>query len=432
MVVYPYLINNGFLLYKDIINPYPPFFSYSLSVFTRFFGYNPLAFQILTWATIILIDLLIYVVTRKLFKKKTFANIAVVFFTLVSTAFGINGLWFDLIQTPLILISVYLFYLFLKNGNSSFLMSTFIFVTIAFFIKQQVIWLAFLFSMIILFKHRERSLKVLLKYRSIIFFVLLLTFLPLFFWQKNALPDFLYWTFYFPFIGVSHAPGYVSLPSIKQLIVILTLFVIFIPSIVKAKKTEKFFVGMSGGLLLFAFPRFDYFHLILSVSILAIVFGKNIENLKSQKPFFQLISISAILLITVFSARFILRNWQKETRFFENEIYKAAKVIDLTTEKNERIYVQNGPDQVLPIAQRLPPKPWVDEFPWYLEKTNLQDSVIKGIKKENISMVLFKPYDMGETFGLGSYRPKKIVDFISENYKNLSQISDSLWLKSKR
>ena len=432
MVVYPYLINNGFTLYKDIINPYPPFFSYSLSVFTRFFGYNPLVFQILTWATIVLIDLSVYFVTKKLFKKKIYAGTAVIFFTLVSTAFGINGLWFDLVQAPLIILSIYSFYLFLKTKKLLNLNYSLTSLTFAFFIKQQVIWLALVFVIIIFLRYKQRGFKILANsYKPIIFFALILTFQLLIFWQKNILSDFLYWTFYFPFMVTSHASGYISLPTIKQLLIILTLFIVFIPTVLKDQNTGKFLIGTAGVLLVFAFPRFDYFHLIPTLGILAIVFGKNIDNLKSQKPLLKFISIFALVAITVFSARLIVRNWQKETRFFENEIYQAAKVIDLTTDKNERVYIQNGPDQVLSIAQRLPPKPWADEFPWYLENTNLQTKVTEGIETGNVRLILFKPYNDGPDFGLGSYQPKKIVEFINQNYNNLSQISESLWLKSR-
>src|SRR3989344_1901426 len=59
MVVYPYLLNNGFILYRDIINPYPPLFTGFLTIFARIFGYSPLFYQILTWVVILLIDLLI-------------------------------------------------------------------------------------------------------------------------------------------------------------------------------------------------------------------------------------------------------------------------------------------------------------------------------------------------------------------------------------
>ena len=108
MAVYPYLMNNGFLLYKDIINPYPPYLSLFLSFFTKTFGYLPISFEILTLLFIFTIDYLIYTFSRKIFQSKSAAIINTAFFALFSIPFGINGLWFDLIQTPFILISVYL------------------------------------------------------------------------------------------------------------------------------------------------------------------------------------------------------------------------------------------------------------------------------------------------------------------------------------
>ena len=35
MVVYPYLLNKDFILYKDIINPYQPVLSYFLAFFSN-------------------------------------------------------------------------------------------------------------------------------------------------------------------------------------------------------------------------------------------------------------------------------------------------------------------------------------------------------------------------------------------------------------
>src|SRR3989344_3207116 len=102
MVVYPYLINNSFLLYKDIINPYPPFLAVFLSLFGNAFGYLPTPYQILTWVIVILIDLSIFMVVYKLTKNYYFAFFALLFFVILSIPFGVNGLWFELIQTPFV------------------------------------------------------------------------------------------------------------------------------------------------------------------------------------------------------------------------------------------------------------------------------------------------------------------------------------------
>src|SRR3990167_4377553 len=80
MIVYPYLLNNDFLLYRDIINPYPPFLTWFLAFFSKIFGYFPFPYQILTWVIILIIDLSIFLITKKLFKKTFYALLSTSFF----------------------------------------------------------------------------------------------------------------------------------------------------------------------------------------------------------------------------------------------------------------------------------------------------------------------------------------------------------------
>src|SRR3990167_8695232 len=56
MVVYPYLLNNGFVLYRDIITNYSPIFIYILSFWSRTLGYQPSVFQMLAYLIILAID----------------------------------------------------------------------------------------------------------------------------------------------------------------------------------------------------------------------------------------------------------------------------------------------------------------------------------------------------------------------------------------
>src|SRR3989344_8756421 len=115
MVVYPYLLNNGFLLYRDIINPYPPFLTGFLTLFARFLGYNPFPYQILTWSIVLITDIVIFISTKKIFKKNSYGFLSTLFFIIVSIPFSINGLWFDLIQSSFILFATYYFYQYLQK-----------------------------------------------------------------------------------------------------------------------------------------------------------------------------------------------------------------------------------------------------------------------------------------------------------------------------
>lgn len=467
MVVYPYLLSNGFSLYRDIINPYMPSFIYVLALLEKLFRVNPTYFQAFTWAVILAIDILIFIIAKRLTAKAKDAMAAVAFFVIFSIPFSVNNLWFDLIQTPFIVMSCYFFYRFLKDpSDKKSLFASSIFFTIAFFIKQQAVWLAIYFALVLIFRFGKKSISLVLSQPKIfappaIFFLMHV----LFFTKLGLLSDFLFWTVYLPFFKASSMPGYVFLPNAKQVAVIFVLFLIFIP-LLFSKNTLKFFVLGAFSLLMFAYPRFDYFHLIPAVAVLSLVMGTNLANLfRAKNPDFQAetranfearkreprprgrgnlfsyrkiwlspatISIISVVVLLAFSARYFSRNWTREIRFFEGEIYQTANLIRRIAEESDPIYIQNGPDQILPLADRLPTKPWADEFPWYLEIGNTQERVLAGIKNQNPKYIIFKPYEEGPEFQIGAYHPDKIATYIDQNYQNLLQINNYFWLKIKK
>lgn len=431
MVVYPYLMNNGFLLYRDLINPYPPLFLWFLSSFSKIFGYQPFSYQVLTWATVILIDFLIFYVTQKIFKNYFGALSAVLFFAILSIPFLINGLWFDLIQTPFIILATFCMYNFLKNPQkySQFILSA-VFLIIAFFIKQQVIWLALAFCLALLAKFGvgKINLKNLLK--GLFIFFILLTAQIIFFWHKGTLNEYLRWVYLFP-LKASSLPGYLLLPTNRQLLVLVSTLVFFLPTSLYLKKENRLFLLAGLFLILCAYPRFDYFHLIPSLSILSLVVGENVSAFKKVNVPIKAVTILSSVFLVFFTARYLSQNRTKDVRFFENDIYKASAFVNKSRDKNETIYIQNGPDQILPLSGRLPPKPWADELPWYMEADNTQHKVLAGLIKEDPKYIVYKPYDEGGKFDLGSYRPTLIESYINNKYKNAIQITDTLWLKVK-
>ena len=433
MIVYPYLFNNGFLLYKDIINPYPPALTLFLSKFSTFFGYSPQSFQILTWAIIILIDVLIFTVAAKLTKKLFFGLLSALFFIFLSIPFGINGLWFDLIQTPFILLASYFFYQFLQNKNLRNLYIAFLLTTFAIFIKQQAVWLMVLFLLIITFNKKinfsKDQPKIFLIFIPLIF---LSTVHLLVFSNLGILKDFLFWNINLPLFKTSLAPGYILLPTARQMVVMITLFLIFLPIFFSKKSDYKFFVLTSLFLIIFSYPRFDYFHLIPSLATLSLLFGplaeKTFKSNINSKP----IVVGASILLLSFSIRFFINDWGSPIRFFEPEIFKAANFISKKTNRKDTLYIQNGPDQLLPLSNRLPIKPWADEFSWYLELEGIQEQIISSLINQNPKFIIYKPYDKGEKYDLGVYEPRYIAGYLDENYENLIKINGTLWLKIRK
>jgi hypothetical protein len=433
MVVYPYLINRGFLLYRDIINPYPPIFIAFLSIFAKAFGYLPPPYQILTWTVIIVIDLSIFVVVSKISKNYYHAFLALISFIVLSIPFGINGLWFDLIQTPFVIFSIYYFYNYSKSQKVSELTKSLCLVTLALFIKQQVLWLVIFYLAVLLVqsrnKHQRLINNVLL---SFAFFCFLFFVHIVFFYKLGTLTDFLFWAVYQPLFKGSSLPGYVSLPTLKQsLILVLPLLIsVTLTVILKGKKFIITLLALP--LIMFAYPRFDYFHLVPYLAAVAVSLGIHLKDIRMLSIKQSLLPVGFLILLSVFTIHYFEANWHQPVRFFEQDILSAASFLNEVTPKNSVIYIQNGPDQLLPLSDRLPVKPWADEFPWYLEIGNMQQKVTTAITSQNPQFVINKPYENNGKYYLGSYRPGKIADYLNANYVNLIQINSTLWLKVKK
>lgn len=432
MVVYPYLINRSFLLYRDIINPYPPIFIAFLSIFAKAFGYLPSPYQILTWTVIIIIDLSIFAVVSKISKNYYHAFFALLFFVILSIPFGINGLWFDLIQTPFVIFSIYYFYNYSKSQKASELRKSFYLVILALFIKQQVLWLVIFYLAVLLFKNRnnlQRPISNLLL--PFAFFCFLFFIHLVLFYKLGTLSDFLFWAVYQPLIRGSSLSGYISFPTLKQLLILALPFLLIANITVFAKK--KFPISLLAlPLIMFAYPRFDYFHLITYLAIVAVSLGIHLGDLQSPNTKKLLLTLGLIILLSIFTIHYFKSNWHQPVRFFEQDTLSAASFMNQVIPENSVIYIQNGPDQLLPLSNRLPVKPWADEFSWYLERSGIQERIISDIKKQKVQLVIYKPYENKGKYDLGTYRPGEIADYLDASYVNLIQINSTLWLKAKK
>lgn len=431
MVVYPYLVNNGFALYKDLINPYPPTLTLVLSFLTKLFGYSPLVFQAITWFLIAVMDLTLYFITLKITRSIFLSLASLCFFLLISVPFGVNGLWFDLVQTPIILLSVYYFYRFFLRGNSKYLNIAFGLAMLAFFIKQQALWLIFAYIALLAINKPSKLVKIFRNLLpSLIIFISTAAFFLLYLLTTDNLSEFFNWVFVFPFFKASNMPGYISLPAPKQILPIILVYSLCLPGNFITKKNRSLFI-ISLVLVLFAYPRFDFFHLIPALAVSSILFGQKLRTLSKASSYIKLTFLLLVFLLATYTARYILKNNTTEIRFFEAEITGAASFLELTTDKKDPIYVQNGPDQILPLASRLPVKPWADEFPWYLENTTLQSTIVSSMISDNPKFIVFKPYNKGAKYDLGVYRPIEIADYLDRKYADYAQISKNIWIKKK-
>lgn len=438
MVVYPYLLNNGFLLYRDLINPYPPLLTVFLSSYTGFFGYSPIAMRVLTYMVIVAIDILIFNISHLLFKNRKTAIFNTLFFVLFSIPFGVNGLWFDLFQTPFILAGIY--YLVSAKKPQNFVISFCLFL-IAVSIKQQAIWILPIYGLYAIRYYqlfKKDFAKIVLQSAAAVV-VIALANLGLVF-AFGTYQQFLTWAVIFPFFKAKDLPGYILYPTITQMLLLGSLFVAFVPALasirVESRESRSIVYGIyfaAALLVLFAFPRFDYFHLVSAIAVMSLLFSANFKGptLRGLPQGRSLFLLLLFVPIVIFSLKQYKTDWGFKTRFFEPEILQAGQQISKETKPKNPLYLQNSPDQLLVLSNRLPVKPWADEFPWYLEFANTQPNVLEAIKNTKPEFVVSLPYAQGTKFQQGVYKPLLIATYLQKNYKVISKLGGNLSLEHK-
>lgn len=119
----------------------------------------------------------------------------------------------------------------------------------------------------------------------------------------------------------------------------------------------------------------------------------------------QISALSLLLVLVV--APILSRNWGLADRFTFNE------TADSITQSTYLLGVHSG-NYV--FENVLPPKPWVDNFGWYMEVPGVQEQVIAGLKQNKTKRILIREPASGNRFDLGVYLPQNVMNYVKDNY----------------
>src|SRR3989338_6212911 len=314
MMVMPYLMKNGFELYRDMIVPWTPGLMWILSGWFWLTGLTVWNLKVLTWLIIISTDILIYFIAVKRWGKIA-GIISLTSFLLLQPLFDGNGLWFDLSVVPLLLLAFHF-------NNPLFLAP-------AFLIKQSVVWFFPLF-----WKQWKRLVMGITGTIGLSM---------VWFWSKGALSDYWFWAYDFTFRLFPRMPGHLDLGNWRLWALALAPFVLIgviritsgIRRIVMIEKEPLVWAGLA---ILFTLPRFGLFHFQPAIAFLALEIGSLYKCYKSYKDNKIYILISLMVIYLGFSwFRIIQAQWHKQDRFFEPEVYQTAAKITLETDRSRPV-----------------------------------------------------------------------------------------------
>lgn len=335
MVMYPWLFNHGFLLYRDIANPYFPLLTWMLSFMTKFFGYDTGVYVAFTWSFIFASQLFFIYVGTRIFKSKIEIIYAFLIYVLLLLAFEGNGLWFDLICTLPLMVS---FYAIIRQKYFLSGLS----LAVGILLKQTVIWpIIGVLLYLLLEKRYKKMTPIALPILIALIFVCLI-----FIWQ-GIFPDFYHWTINLALGGMQKSPEFVQWPTRRNIIIMVFAFglpFVYFQKLFKDqifKLAAIFFVST----FLFAFPRFGYFHLVATLPFFAIL---STHIFRYHKK----VAVIQLMLTVVITLFLIQKNPNFSVRFFTKSTIQKGSAL-------ERYFMH----------QKLPHKPWIDNFPWYKEKS---------------------------------------------------------------
>ena len=410
MLLWPYMMIQGLLPYKDIAIAHTPHLVIDLAIFFKIFGVGVLQLKIYTWLLIIFTDLVVYWVSNKLWNRKV-AIVSTFSFVILQIFFDGNGLWFDSLLAPF---SVLLFYLVSKKNY----LWTGIVWAVMFLTKQTAVWFLLPIAWQVA-KNEERKMKNLIKYVygvSIVlgsFLLLLFTF--------NLLPSFYTWAVNFGIFILPGAQGQIQLPDLKNLIVAGFPFVVFVPFLLNKKNRNLNLLAWVIAGVMGTYPRFEYFHFQPAIPFLAIIIAIVVTGVKQNKLIKAFLIFYTLGSVYLF-ANYFMRNWREGTRFLEADVVDVVSYVRNNTHENEKIFVLNWWDNIYPLTGTLPATdPWVPQLPWYQDLPGVQEKEVENLRATKPKLILFKEY---EQVGLAAYKPQKVLDFINSHYTLKEEIDN--------
>lgn len=414
MLSYPYLVNHGYALNLDFIHPYPPALTFMLAASYLLFGYGLAVLKTHTWLTILATDILVFVLARKIAQSTEAGLTATFWYVLTQSFLEGNMLWFDLAIVPWVLGgTVVLLNLSKKKYLPKHLIVAGVAFGVASLIKQTAgLFIVFTAAWVLVTRKSAKQAVIFLSAPSLLWIVYLVKLV-----NERALVANMNWLFVYPFTFWSKFPGYVQMGVTGTALLVLTILLV-IPVFAqfvtrqKSKQVDTSLLWlMLIGSLISVYPRFSFFHLQLAIALVA-VFAS------------LLVSKRYVPLWTVFALVFGLRvvqpvsalEWGKSARFYSPSDLELAQNINKKVGETKVIQLVGLGSQQYVFTNTLPPKPWSDNFGWYLEAPGVQDWVLLGWEQDKPKFVITTQPANGNWYDLAVYRPTKIAGWIKDNY----------------
>lgn len=357
--LYPYLIQKGFLPYKNIIDQHFPslfFGTFSLPLLSRD-SYIPLL--VLFLGILIVSNLLLFSYLKR---TKTIYSLAwIVLYSLLITYFAGNVLWIEVVVNILVLLSLNLSH----SKNKLLKVFSGLVISQAIIIRPTLAPAIFF----LFFWLKEISVEVMLGA------ALGLAISAHYLTHNQLIDDFYNLTISFNSLIYSKVNH--PLPTIKQILPIIFLLFLSLYGHIRQQKTFIFTIVIFS--LFSVYPRFGLEH--LQPFVLVWIVTGAVNKILDKKHFF------ICGLIFMFLCFYSLYKNQYGNYFYSPEVQILADKISRfpTTE----IYLFGTSDLIYPLSNKVPPqKTYIPSLSWYLNYYPFQERLYKSLQKSNAPVIV--------------------------------------------
>ena len=413
LFVYPYLTNHGLKPYSQILDQHFPGLIF-LPLNLDNLGMNtPGMARIWSITIVLMIHLMLYVFSYRIFKNKWKALIVNFLYLIWHPFFEGWVFWIDSFLPLLLLPASYALY-----KRKLFLSGLFLGLGIVF--KQTLIPLSFLIF-IYLFWQSEKSV-----YKYLLGLLIPIILMLLYLISIGVIKNFWYWTVIFNLTTYAqYGRGiHPSLAHFSRVFLVFgSAFLVF--KKMKSREGQILLIFLIGTLLGLS-TRFDFVHFqpALPFAILATVYGLERFGKLGRLGIFGYTLIAVWWLIIFYNGHL-----GQKVFFFDEQTKITASKIKQYTKPMDKIFVFGAPPHLYQMADRLPAgNIFVFQFPWFLMKA--EGRILEGIKRDQPEVIVSDRMVEIEGESIKDYAGK-IDRYIQENYEKIDSVGSTEILRKK-
>ncbi len=409
-----YFMNHGLMPYKDLFDHKGPII-YLINYFGQFISNGIWLFEI----AFMFITILFLYKSARIYCNKIYSLIATIVVSSVIPFYFSGGNLTEEYALPFITVSLFIFLDYFKNEKINIIRLIICGMCFGcvFLLRVNMISLWFVFSLSVLVKCiKEKKYNDILKF--IIWFLLgaLIISIPIIIWLyiNGAFTDFIKDYFMFNFTYSGYAMTYQKIESIiffmnKYLILIAFIIILYLVYKKKDFLNITYLICFIVTLLFISMSGRDYLHyglvivplLIYPISILfKMIKNKNNDNLLLV-PLFLLcfIALPSWINTSLNSFRIYNNYVFEELTYKEDPVYLVSKYIKKNTNKNDKITVFGGKNNIYIISKRMPASKYTYQGPLIEVNSKIEEYYLSDLENNLPKMfVVTKESDKVDKF----------------------------------